>query len=134
MMSQAGISFEPIAHELKPSDHGDDVADLEQDLGGLKTSPSSSNDHVSPDQGHDKSVAVPSGLTWSRMSTLTPLCRQKWASMQEVSCRLPRQAVADSSPGLIAARCLPTVPIRTSTLRCFIVSPSPGPCFPPRPH
>ncbi|KAK4126647.1 hypothetical protein N657DRAFT_568898, partial [Parathielavia appendiculata] len=59
LLSQAGVNFEPIAHELKPSDHGDDVTDLEQDLSGLKTSPPSSNDHVSPDQGHDKSVSVP---------------------------------------------------------------------------
>jgi hypothetical protein len=57
LLSQHGVNFEPIAHELKPSDHADDVADLEQDLSGLKTSPSSSADHVSPGQGHDKSVS-----------------------------------------------------------------------------
>ncbi|KAK4165247.1 putative transcriptional regulatory protein [Cladorrhinum sp. PSN259] len=56
LMSQAGVNFEPIAHELKPSDIGDDVADLEQDLSGLKTSPSSAADHVSPpEQTNDKS-------------------------------------------------------------------------------
>ncbi|KAL2132125.1 hypothetical protein VTI74DRAFT_4160 [Chaetomium olivicolor] len=54
LLSQHGVNFEPIAHDLKPSDHGDDVADLEQDLSGLKTSPSSSADHVSPGQGHEK--------------------------------------------------------------------------------
>jgi len=59
LLSQHGVNFEPIAHELKPSDHGDDVADLEQDLSGLKTSPSSTADHVSPDQGHDKQKWAP---------------------------------------------------------------------------
>lgn len=54
LMSQHGLNFEPIAHELKPTDAGDDVADLEQDLSGLKTSPSSAADHVSPEQGNDK--------------------------------------------------------------------------------
>ncbi|AEO55473.1 hypothetical protein MYCTH_2299337 [Thermothelomyces thermophilus ATCC 42464] len=56
LLAQHGVKFEPIAHELRPSDHADDVADLEQDLSGLKTSPSSAADHLSPDQGHDKSV------------------------------------------------------------------------------
>ncbi|KAL2016646.1 hypothetical protein VTK56DRAFT_3226 [Thermocarpiscus australiensis] len=60
LLSQHGVSFEPIAHELKPSDHADDVADLEQDLNGLKTSPSSTADHVSPDhQVHDKQKWIP---------------------------------------------------------------------------
>ncbi|KAL2147789.1 hypothetical protein VTI28DRAFT_5561 [Corynascus sepedonium] len=54
LLAQHGVNFEPIAYELKPSDHGDDVADLEQDLSGLKTSPSSTADHVSPDQGLDR--------------------------------------------------------------------------------
>lgn len=57
MLAQAGINFDPIAHELKSSDLGDDVTDLEQNLSGLKTSPSSSGDHVSPDQGPDRSVS-----------------------------------------------------------------------------
>jgi hypothetical protein len=68
LLSQHGVSFEPIAHELKSSDNPDDVADLEQDLGGLKTSPSSSADHVSPDQGHDKSVPVFKGPPVNRAS------------------------------------------------------------------
>ncbi|KAH6635561.1 fungal-specific transcription factor domain-containing protein [Chaetomium sp. MPI-SDFR-AT-0129] len=54
LLSQAGVNFEPIAHDLKPLDNGDDVADLEQDLSGLKTSPSSNADHVSPDHSHEK--------------------------------------------------------------------------------
>ncbi|KAL2261134.1 hypothetical protein VTK26DRAFT_4646 [Humicola hyalothermophila] len=58
LLSQHGVSFEPIAHELKPSDHGDDVADLEQDLSGLKTSPSSGADHLSPDH-QDKHKWIP---------------------------------------------------------------------------
>ncbi|VBB76999.1 Putative transcriptional regulatory protein [Podospora comata] len=59
LMSQHGLSFEPIAQDLRPSDNGDDVADLEQDLSGLKTSPSSTADHVSPDQANDKSKWYP---------------------------------------------------------------------------
>jgi hypothetical protein len=59
LLSQHGVNFEPIAHDLKPSDHGDDVADLEHDLIGLKTSPSSTADHVSPDQGHDRQKWAP---------------------------------------------------------------------------
>lgn len=59
LLSQHGVNFEPIAHELKPSDHGDDVTDLEHDLSGLKTSPSSTTDNVLPDQPHDKSVLAP---------------------------------------------------------------------------
>ncbi|KAK3324172.1 fungal-specific transcription factor domain-containing protein [Cercophora scortea] len=58
LLSQHGVNFEPIGHDLKPSDHGDDVAELEQDLSGLKTSPSSAADHVSPD-GHDKQKWYP---------------------------------------------------------------------------
>ena len=58
LLSQHGVNFDPIAHDLKPLDDLADLADLEQDLSGLKTSPSSSADHVSPDQGHDKSVSV----------------------------------------------------------------------------
>jgi len=62
LLSQAGVNFDPIAHELvassKPSDGGDDgVGELEQDLGGLKASPSSTADHMSPDNtGHDRCV------------------------------------------------------------------------------
>lgn len=54
LLSQHGVNFDPIAHDLKPSENADDVADLEQDLSGLKTSPSSVADHASPEQGHDK--------------------------------------------------------------------------------
>ena len=56
LLSQHGVSFEPIAHDLKHTDNGDDVADLEQDLSGLKTSPSSM-DQMSPDPSQDKSVS-----------------------------------------------------------------------------
>ncbi|KAK3338337.1 fungal-specific transcription factor domain-containing protein [Neurospora tetraspora] len=60
LLSQHGVNFEPIAHDLKTSDSIDDVADLEQDLSGLKTSPSSAADHVSPsDQGYDKQKWFP---------------------------------------------------------------------------
>lgn len=58
LLSQHGISFDPIAHDLKSSSHADDVADLEQDLSGLKASPSSSADHASLHQSHVKSVSV----------------------------------------------------------------------------
>ncbi|KAL1840147.1 hypothetical protein VTJ49DRAFT_763 [Mycothermus thermophilus] len=52
LLTQAGVDFDPIGHQLKlPLDPGDDVADLEHDLIGLKTSPSSSTDHVSPAGG-----------------------------------------------------------------------------------
>lgn len=73
LLSQHGVNFEPIAHDLKPSDHGDDVDGLEQDLGGLlKTSPSSSADHISPGQGHDKSVHSIQSMAsyWSSNLTL----------------------------------------------------------------
>ncbi|KAK3318303.1 fungal-specific transcription factor domain-containing protein [Apodospora peruviana] len=59
LLSQHGVNFEPIAHELKHADNGDDVTELEQDLSGLKTSPSSAADHVSPDQGHEKQKWFP---------------------------------------------------------------------------
>jgi hypothetical protein len=61
LLSEHGVIFEPIAHDLKVADRGDDVEDLEHDLNGLKTSPSSSADHVSPGQGqgHDKLVSRP---------------------------------------------------------------------------
>ncbi|KAK3368934.1 fungal-specific transcription factor domain-containing protein [Lasiosphaeria ovina] len=54
LLSQHGVNFDPIAHDLKALDHADDVADLEQDLSGLKTSPSSAADNHTPDQTHDK--------------------------------------------------------------------------------
>ncbi|KAK3306587.1 fungal-specific transcription factor domain-containing protein [Chaetomium strumarium] len=59
LLSQHGVNFEPIAHDLKVSDRVDDVEDLEHDLTGLKTSPSSSADHVSPGQGHYKQKWAP---------------------------------------------------------------------------
>ncbi|KAK4454398.1 putative transcriptional regulatory protein [Podospora aff. communis PSN243] len=59
LLSQHGVNFDPIAHDLKPSENPDDVADLEQDLSGLKTSPSSVADHASPEQGHDKQKWFP---------------------------------------------------------------------------
>lgn len=81
LMSQAGVSFEPIAHELKPSDPGDDVADLEQDLSGLKTSPSSAADHLSPpEQANEKSVLISSlhpHLKCSSFADTVPP-REKW--------------------------------------------------------
>ncbi|KAK0630755.1 fungal-specific transcription factor domain-containing protein [Bombardia bombarda] len=54
LLTQHGVHFDPIAHDLKHIDNADDVADLEQDLSGLKTSPSSAADHVSPND-NDKS-------------------------------------------------------------------------------
>lgn len=76
LLSQAGVNFDPIAHDLKPSGDLDDVAELEQDLSGLKTSPSSVADHASPDQGHDKSASPLSSTAghWE----LTLGSRQKW--------------------------------------------------------
>ncbi|KAK1759293.1 putative transcriptional regulatory protein [Echria macrotheca] len=53
LLSQHGVNFDPIAQDLKPSEAADDVADLEQDLSGLKTSPSSMADHASPEQGQE---------------------------------------------------------------------------------
>lgn len=89
LLSQHGVNFEPIAHELKPSDNGDDVADLEQDLSGLKTSPSSGADHLSPDH-QDKSVSV--HLSQGLAFRLTLLFRHKWIPRpHEVSNRLQRQ-------------------------------------------
>jgi len=54
LLSQHGVNFDPIAQDLRPSDHPDDVADLEQDLSGLKTSPSSAADQASPEQGQER--------------------------------------------------------------------------------
>ena len=58
LLSQHGVAFEPAVQDHKQpasaSENADDVADLEQDLSGLKTSPSSVADHASPEQGHDK--------------------------------------------------------------------------------
>ncbi|KXX75139.1 Cutinase transcription factor 1 beta [Madurella mycetomatis] len=56
LLSQHGVSFEPIAHDLKPLESELDVAELEQEIIGLKTSPSSGTDQLSPDHAHDKSV------------------------------------------------------------------------------
>ncbi|KAH8889679.1 hypothetical protein GQ53DRAFT_188133 [Thozetella sp. PMI_491] len=49
LLSQHGVTFDPIAHDLRPSDHADDIGDLENDLIGLKTSPPSGPDPVSPE-------------------------------------------------------------------------------------
>jgi len=92
LLSQHGVNFEPIAHDLKHGDNGDDVADLEQDLSGLKTSPSSAADHVSPDQGHEK--LVPSVLDamskpCSVQLTAPFILRHKWFPYyKEVSCHI----------------------------------------------
>ncbi|KAK2072460.1 hypothetical protein P8C59_006814 [Phyllachora maydis] len=59
LLSQHGVNFEHFAHDLKPGDIADDVTDLEQDLGGLKTSPSSGQDHVSPDDADANKKWVP---------------------------------------------------------------------------
>lgn len=86
LLAQHGVNFEPIAHELKPSDHGDDVADLEQDLSGLKTSPSSTADHASPDQGLDRLVLSLWLYSCLFVTSLTLLFRQRWAApTREVS-------------------------------------------------
>ncbi|TPX07638.1 uncharacterized protein E0L32_010636 [Thyridium curvatum] len=47
LLLQHGVQFEPIAAEYKTSDAStlDEVDELQHDLGGLKTSPSSSNDY-----------------------------------------------------------------------------------------
>ena len=46
LLSQHGVTFDPIAHDLKHGDQGsstiDELDELQHDLGGLKTSPSSS--------------------------------------------------------------------------------------------
>lgn len=42
LLAQHGVNFEPIADDFKASDNADDIADLGQDLSGLKTSPESS--------------------------------------------------------------------------------------------
>ncbi len=70
LLAQHGVSFEPIAHDLKAVDAaaaaaaaadaaaaGDDVDELEHGMGGLKTSPSSGAPDFSPSgqaAGHDK--------------------------------------------------------------------------------
>lgn len=71
LLSQHGVSFEPIAHELKPLDGELDVADLEHEIAGIKTSPSSGTDHLSPDHAHDKSVNR-AGVLAALPQTLTP--------------------------------------------------------------
>ncbi|KAK3898374.1 hypothetical protein C8A05DRAFT_19031 [Staphylotrichum tortipilum] len=60
LMSQHGVAFEPIAYDLKGGKDGDDVADLEQDLDGLKTSPAESGELGVGDQRVDKQK-------WSQM-------------------------------------------------------------------
>jgi hypothetical protein len=57
LLAKHGVTFEPIADEFKASDHAEDVADLGQDLSGLKTSPESSapTDYNQGD-GDEKSV------------------------------------------------------------------------------
>lgn len=53
LLVQHGVNFEPIGNEFKTSDHGpvDEVAELEQDMVGLKTSPSSGADFNSAERG-----------------------------------------------------------------------------------
>ena len=56
LLAQHGVNFDPIADDLKASDHADDVADLGQDLSGLKTSPESSTQDYN--QGDDDEKLV----------------------------------------------------------------------------
>ena len=53
LLNQHGVTFEPIAHDFKSSDPStiDEVDELQHDLIGLKTSPSSSNQEYSSEQG-----------------------------------------------------------------------------------
>ena len=53
LLSQAGVTYEPIAHDFKSSDPStiDEVDELQQDLVGLKTSPESSSHDYSSEQG-----------------------------------------------------------------------------------
>jgi len=62
LLNQHGVTFEPIAHDFKSSDPStiDEVDELQHDLIGLKTSPSSSNQEYSSEhgQGSDRYVAA----------------------------------------------------------------------------
>ena len=53
LLNQHGVTFEPIAHDFKASDHStiDEVDELQHDLIGLKTSPSSGSHDYSSEQG-----------------------------------------------------------------------------------
>ena len=63
LLAQHGVNFEPIADDFKASDNADDIADLGQDLSGLKTSPESSvPDHTQGD-GDEKSVSQTTAYT-----------------------------------------------------------------------
>ena len=101
VLFQHGVTIEPIAHDLKHGDNGDDVADLEQDLSGLKTSPSSAADHVSPDQGHEKLVisALTTMLKPCLAQLTTPsILRHRWFPYyKEVSCHIYCQSMCFSS-------------------------------------
>jgi hypothetical protein len=44
LLSQHGVSYEPIAQELRASDHAEDMSELEHDMGVLKASPTSGLD------------------------------------------------------------------------------------------
>lgn len=69
LLAQNGIKFDPIADDLKPGDiHSEDVNDLGQNLGGLKTSPESSTAADYEGGGGDKSVAFPCGRRGSSRS------------------------------------------------------------------
>lgn len=60
LLAQHGVNFDPIADDFKASDNADDIADLGQDLSGLKTSPESSapTDYNQGEGGEEKSVAL----------------------------------------------------------------------------
>jgi hypothetical protein len=79
---------------LKPLDNEADVADLEQELIGLKTSPSSTTDHFSPESAQDKSVLHSPHASLSLSFCRKPradFARQKWVPLShEVSGPTPR--------------------------------------------
>ncbi|KAB5572516.1 fungal-specific transcription factor domain-containing protein [Coniochaeta sp. 2T2.1] len=56
LLAQHGVSFEPIADDFKASDNADDIADLGQDLSGLKTSPESSVPDYTQGDGEEKDI------------------------------------------------------------------------------
>lgn len=61
LLSQHGVSFDPIGNDFKPPDGGpDDVADLEQDLSGLKTSSGTSAQDYHSGGSQEPEMSVPS--------------------------------------------------------------------------
>lgn len=129
LLSQHGVDFDPIAAaDLKAhsTDHGDDVADLENDMSGLRTSPSSTADHGSPEHGHEKSALTPP--CHGCLQELTLSDRQKWFPFsKEVSFYACLRGVLIPAPSSWPSLYILAVSVLVSVSEYLTVASSTGP-------